>query len=55
MLEIIEKHKQELIIGLADLYIRKERIEEQIKAQRAAIEQCSALQKAGEKPETPEV
>lgn len=48
MLDIIEKHKQELIIGLADLYIRKERIEEQIKAQRTAIEQCNTLQKAAE-------
>ncbi len=55
MLEIIERQKQELIVGLADLYVQKERLEEQIKAQRVAIEQCSVLIKAVQEtvPEVP--
>jgi len=43
MLDIIRKQKQELIIGLADLYIKKDGIVKQIEAQRVAIEQCSVL------------
>lgn len=45
MKEIITKQKNELIIGLADLYVQKEQIEEQIKAQKVAIEQCSIFSK----------
>jgi len=45
MREKIEKQCQELTIGLANLYMQKEQIEEQIKAQRVAIEQCRQLLK----------
>jgi hypothetical protein len=48
MLSIIRKQKQELIVGLADLYIKKEALEKQIEAQRVAIEQCITLEKAAE-------
>jgi hypothetical protein len=48
MLNIIRKQKQELIVGLADLYIKKEALEKQIEAQRVAIEQCIVLEKAAE-------
>jgi hypothetical protein len=53
MLNIIRKQKQELIVGLADLYIKKEALEKQIEAQRVAIEQCIVFEKAadGEKNE----
>jgi hypothetical protein len=43
MIQIIEKQKQELMVGLADLFIQKENIEEQIKIQRVAIRQCMDL------------
>jgi mannitol/fructose-specific phosphotransferase system IIA component (Ntr-type) len=46
MLKIIDKQKQELITGLADLYIKKENIEKQIDAQKVAIEQCNSLIRA---------
>jgi len=57
MIQIIKKQKQELIVGLADLYIQKERIDKQIEAQRVAIKQCSALINAivDEKTEGPEI
>jgi len=43
MREIIEKQYNNLIVGLADLYVQKERIEDQIKAQKVAVEQCKYL------------
>jgi len=43
MLKIVQKQKQELIIGLADLFIKKESVKKQIDAQRVAIEQCNVL------------
>ena len=43
MLSIIEKQKQDLMIGLADLFIQKENIEEQVRSQRVAIGQCIDL------------
>jgi hypothetical protein len=51
MLDIIRKQKQELIVGLADLYIKKEALEKQIEAQRVAIEQCNVLEKEVQKDE----
>ena len=51
MREVIEKRFNELIAGLADLYIQKEEVEKQINNQRVAIEQCRQLLKAGEQNE----
>lgn len=55
MLEIIKKQRQDLLVGLADLYVQKEntekqktKIEEQIIIQRVAIDQCGVLLKEAE-------
>jgi DNA polymerase sigma len=42
---IVEKTRNELSNGLIQLYMQKEQVDEQIKAQRVAIEQCTQILK----------
>jgi superoxide dismutase len=43
MIKIIEKRHQELVAGLAELYVNKSEIEKTIETQKAAIAECSLL------------
>lgn len=45
MKEKIQTRLNQLLIGLADLYINKEEIEKRIVAQKVAIQECQELLK----------
>jgi len=49
MLNIVKRQQQELLVGLANLYIQKESLDKQIEAQKVAIQQCATLVKEVEK------